>query len=741
MPHFTSTLLRMTLCTSLVWLTACGGCGDDQTGTGTSSNTGNQDMGQGTSPDGGGGGGGGDTDMAIAPPAGAVYVVVEATPIKTLHRPGDEVTLVATAYDQDDQPRADEALTWRVSPEGSATQGAEGKWMLVGEGEIMFEACLDSNPETCGSQVLLSDQSPPAIMLLEPSPGQEIDGQQQPTITVRGIATDATGVFVNGQPMELDPEGNFSTTLTPTFGINHIKAVATDDRQRRTGDAELDVLYGEAFYETLGDGTSGTRFEDGLLLHLGQRFFDDNSTPMALPDGTTITEDLADILSLLLKEIDLLSLVPNPIASGDELTLSIERIDLGPTTINLRVVEEGLELYLSAPNLEVDTTGFLEIEGARLGLDGGISAGISVLATISIDKLDADTPFVVEVDALDVAIENATSDFEDEQADAVFTLAESALRLQLEHVITDTLKDSFIDALPELLGGALNGLEDALSGQTFPLDAMLGNSPVDVTFAGAVQNAQKDPRRAITIDIDATLKAEAAPTKTSLGVAMMQAYEPYRVDLIEQGRIQIALRLGLINGLLHGLWNANFLEIDASSILPDDLKGVVKEARISAQLPPLVRPPARGEPHDLFLELGQLELELRTALGDQLVTYGVNLGAGVDLSLEDNELRLTISEDPEVTIWVIDTADGKPATLGPDELGGLFRDLLWPQLTSSLGEGLSLPLPVLDLSQLGEFAPTLNAFELSFEQLESIDVRDGFLVIHANLAGKLPVTP
>lgn len=733
-------LLRLTLCASVTLLTACGGCGDDNAGVGDSPTN----NGSGADMAGGGGGthNGSGGDMGeVTGESLAAYVVVEAAPIKTLHKPADEITLVATVYNQADQILTEEGVTWSVTPEGAASQGNEGKWTLVSEGELEFKACLESSPTTCASQTLLVDEDPPTIMLLEPTPGQEIDGQVQSTITVRGIAMQATGVFVNGQPMELDTEGNFSTTLSPTFGINHIKAIATDDRQRRTGDAELDVLYGQAFYPTLDDGTSGTRFEDGLLLHLGQRFFDDGSTPMNLPDGSPVTEDLADILSLLLAEIDLISLVPNPVADSADLSLSVTRIDLNETRVQLRVVDDGLELYLSAPNLEVDTSGLLNIEGAGLNLDGGIDASISILATISIDKTSPDTPFIVEVQELDVAIENATSDFVDEQADAVFTLAESALRLQLENVVTSTLEDSFIDAIPQLLGDALNGLEGALNGQSFPLDAMLGNEPVDVTFAGAVQNARKDPLRAISLDIDTTLKAEAAPTKTSLGVAMMQTFEPYDVTLLEQGRIQIALRLGLINGLLHGLWNANFLEIDATSILPDDLKSLVKEARISAKLPPLVKPAARGEAHDLFLELGQMELELRTALGDQLVTYGVSIGAGVDLSLENNELKLTISDEPQITIWVIGTEDGKTATLGADELTGLFEDLLWPQITSSLGEGLSLPLPVLDLSQLGTYAPSLNAFELNFEQLERIDTRDGFIVIHANLAGTLPVTP
>ncbi len=716
--------------------TACNGCGDDESGIPSDqTNKGSQD-------DMGGSGSSDDMDdlTPTAPPM-AAYIVMSADPVKPVYKPDSELTLTATVFDQYNQPFEDQDLTWSADPMTSVTSSDQITWNLNAEGDITFTVCATSSPDICADKTFIVDDAPPTIIITEPTPGQEFSAEDGETITVRGTVTDGSNqasAFLNGQSVTLDDQGNFEVIITPEFGVNHINAVATDDRQQNSSSAELDVLYAQQFYTPLTDGTSGVHFQDGLMLHLGQRFFDDGTIPMPEADGTIYTHDLTDILHLLVQRVDLLSLVPNPIADSDNLTLTIDRIALNEPQVNLHITETGIDLYLSVPAVEIDTQGLLDIEGAQLDLTGGISAKVSILASISLDKPAADQPFDVKVAALDVAIEDATSNFVDEQANAVFTLAESALRLQLENVIINTLNDSFIEALPELLGGALNGLEESLADQTFALDPMLGGEPIDISFAGKIQNAQKDPRKAITLDIDTTLSANIEPTKTSRGVALTEDYVPYEITFIEGGRVQIALRLGVINGLLHGLWNANLLDLDATELLPPDLANVVSTAVVSGKLPPVIRPPSKGENYDLFLEVGQLELQLQSLIGNQLVDYGVLLRAGVNISLENNQLNLTISQEPDITIWVIDTEDGKPATLGEDQLTVLFQEVLWPQLTESIGEGLSLPIPALEISQLGMYAPSLSNLDLQFQEVDSVEVRQGYLIIQANIQGELP---
>ena len=729
---FLTLLLGLSLTT-----TACSGCGDDAA---TPADT------NAVSADSGGDMSSNPGDLVSTAPE-LSYVALDVDPTRVVHLPGARVTITATAFDQRDEALLQQpAFAWSVSPEGAATrEAATGSWTLEREGAVTLSACAGEGGATrCAEARLNVDAAPPALMILEPSPGEEIDGAISSAIAVRGVVTDSNrieGVFVNGQAVTPEADGTFSAEVAPHFGVNHIRAVALDGRRRESATVELDVLFGESFHPALAadSGLSGARFEDGLAIHLGQRFFDDQSRLMTTPEGAERTDDLADVLALLLEELDLLALLPNPVVSSSALTLSVERIALNAAQIELDITDQGLELYLAAPGLEVDTLGALDIEGTALDLSGGITASVSILASIAIDKSSAEAPFVVEVSRLDVAIEEASPSFNDPQADAIFTLAESALRLQLEGAITEALSASFIDAVPQLLATALNGLEETIREQDLSFEAPFSPEPIAILFSGEIDEVMSQRRRALILEVDASLAARGAPSYDSLGVAMTTPEGALSAaEWLERGRAQIALRLGLINGLLHGLWNTGLLELDATTLLPPDLSGLIKEARLKAKLAPVIKPASQGAPHDLVLEIGQLELELRTSLSDQLVTYGVSLGAGVDLDVIEGALTLEIAEEPELAIWVIEVEGGGVATLGAEELEGLFRTALWPQLTESLKESLALKLPTLELEQLGAYAPRLSDLTLSFEQIDRVEVRSGFILIHAQLAGELP---
>ena len=54
------------------------------------------------------------------------------------------------------------------------------------------------------------------------------------------------------------------------------------------------------------------------------------------------------------------------------------------------------------------------------------------------------------------------------------------------------------------------------------------------------------------------------------------------------------------------------------------------------------------------------------------------------------------------------------------------------------GEGLSLPLPVLDISELGMFAPSLSTFTLTFDQVRDVVIVDDFIIVDSRLRGTLP---
>ena len=140
-----------------------------------------------------------------------------------------------------------------------------------------------------------------------------------------------------------------------------------------------------------------------------------------------------------------------------------------------------------------------------------------------------------------------------------------------------------------------------------------------------------------------------------------------------------------------------------------------------------------------MLHVGQLELTLDVALGNQTVTYGISMSAGVMAGLAMNELSFAISDAPALDIWVIAIeGESRRLTLEPEALEAILLTQLWPQLTASLSEGLGLPLPVLDIPALGQYAPALANFSLAFDQVRPLVVDGGYLLVDARLRGTLP---
>ncbi|MCZ7679741.1 MAG: hypothetical protein M5U28_13655 [Sandaracinaceae bacterium] len=63
---------------------------------------------------------------------------------------------------------------------------------------------------------------------------------------------------------------------------------------------------------------------------------------------------------------------------------------------------------------------------------------------------------------------------------------------------------------------------------------------------------------------------------------------------------------------------------------------------------------------------------------------------------------------------------------------------LWPDLRSSVADGLALELPLPALGDLGGLAPDLAGLTLELETTDRMRERGGVLVLDARLVGTLP---
>lgn len=658
------------------------------------------------------------------------FATLNMAPARTVYAVGTRVLPEVTVLDLSGQPIPEPLVDITYSP-GDAARAVDGRWELLKEGQVTFTACaLVPGPDglaVCASDTLVVDNGPPAVVIESPVGGfQSNDAGAQ--VRVEGTATDTHGevvVFVNGAEVAL-VDGRFETDVDLRFGVNHVEVVASDQVNPAAGVAAVDVLWAPSYLPVLED-RPGVALDDAIVFWLGQAFVDDRSPMRREPDGTYKTHDLVDILELVLRYVDLNQQVTNPVLNSAGAYLTVENIDIGKPRLVGDVVDGGIELFVQLNDLAMSTQGGLDINGQVLNLSGDIEATMSALIRLDVVKAGPTSPVEVTVGRLELAVESATANFASPDANAIFALAQSALRTTLETLLLEAVQGAFVDQLPTLLSGTLGALDTALQDQSIDLDLGFG-APLTLLLDARMTRLETHRRSRLEAGLSGSASLDTARLQPgSFGIPSQGAtVDPF----FDSSRIQIGVQEAFVNGLLHGLWDAGLLELDVTEQLPIQ----AERATISAKIQPLMRPPLEGQDGTVVLQVGQLEL-LIEALGRQ-DRYGVNLEAAATFELVGNALSVSFSPTPVVETWVIASGDTGPL-LTAEGLEQLLLGRVYPELLGALSGGLSLSLPVPDLSGLGSVAPALSSFSVAFGLARPMVMRDGWLVVDATLDGEL----
>lgn len=690
----------------------------------------------------------GETTTGPPPPPPPMRLTVTLDPALPIYRPGLKPLPVATIYDAAGELMESEQVAWSIEPPEAAQALENGRWEMLAEGDLVITGCTttpgaDGDP-VCGSRDILVDAGAPRITLSSPQPGAELLAEESQSIVVSGTVTDTNGeltLFVNGDEVELSDAGEFTTEVTPVFGINHIELTATDGRQPIAAETAVDVLWSRDYLPvpepTEANNTTRALLDGGIELRLGQQFLDDGEPLRIGAEDTEVTaRDLAGIVELLLMELDITSQIPNPLADSDEISLAVTSIDVIDPVVSVDVVDGGLELFIRLSNLQVNTEGFFNFEGQELNLNGGIRASAAAYSRVRVEKANPEQELTVEIETLELAIEDAEGYFVSSEANAVFALAESFLRDLLEDTLVDALESSFLDAIPETLIDVIGELEQILANQQFDLDIDL-LPPVALKLDGRLNRLETHLRSDLTAILDAEVSTDQPEViSDSRGIALSVAAGT-APPFFSSSRIQLGARMALINGLLHTLWRAGLFEIDAYTILPENLSFLLQSATLSARMPPLVTA-ARPDQSDrsLLVTLGQVEFT--ADFGLQQDVYGMLIRTSADVVFEDNALVLSINAEPNLVIWPISTT-GDTVMFEPEALKILIEAEVWPLLADALAENLSIPLPAFDLGSLGDLAPSLSNFAPTLVEARPITIREGYLIFDGGLEGSVPV--
>lgn len=656
-------------------------------------------------------------------------------PGRAVYAPGLKLLPEARVYDQFGEVMEGQEVVWNVQPSEAATlQEDTGRYLLDAEGQTTFEGCIE---EVCNQITILVDESAPSVVLTSPEPGAYLLASEHPTIQVQGQVADSHGdvlLYVNGNFVEPDASGDFSVELQPRFGINHIEILASDGLQDRDTIAGGDVLWA---YDFLNPGGERAMFhvKHGLQLHLGQNFMDDGEPLTFEGENEEVrTRDLAGVLELLLYEIDFMGQIPNPVVDSEVLSLAVSDVRVEKPTIEVRVVDEGLELYIQASDVRVSTQGSFDFEGEGLDLRGAIYATLSAFVHIRLHKSAPESPYETSITSVEIALEEARPQFVDGEANAVFEFAEGALQTVLVGLVEEQILNSFIQDLPGVLEEAILSIESSLSGQSFDLSTGVGD-PIQMDLGVRVHSLKASQDKHVLVAMDLEVDTQSLPLHADApGAPLALPAGEHQVPFFSTRRIQVGLPLELLNGLLFTIWNAGILNLDVASFLPSELSFLIQEVELKSKLPPVMTAPQIDEGgSDLLLTLGQLEFAAQFA--EQRDVYGINISVGVNIGLEEGSLVLTIDPEPQMKIWVVET-DADASFFTPENLGNALRAQLWPQISGIFEESLAVKLPSLELgSSVGEIAPGLSNFTLQVVQESPIQVQDGFVIFEGNLEG------
>ena len=669
-------------------------------------------------------------------------VEIRLKPARHVYSPGTKLEGTAVVYDADGNQLDDPDTRWSTTPSDGAEKRGGGKFELKQEGTLEVRACatLEGGRDVCGSKEIAVDAGRPEIQLDKPAAGALLGGNGDGPITVEGRVVDSHGkltAFLNGERLELDDKGRFSTEYEPTFGVNTLHVVASDSLNRSDATTTRAFLWAPHYGGTTQKSSKvHFSFDDGVAIDLGQDFFDDGEPPMRkTKESKLITEDFADILTVLTSNLDLASQIPSPVVDSGDTKFDVKSVNLGTPDITVDVTDDGLDVYLHVDNLVLQTSGTVKLEGQKLDLTGTASGRISAFAAVSVKRKTTSSTFESNVEEVDISLDRLTSSFADKKANAIFELADGVLRTKLEKTLVDALRSEVVAVLPKMLNETLTSLEKSLSDQSFSFESDLtGKRTVD--FQGEIRKFETAYRKSIFALLANDIETAGSDIHPNAPGIPMMVDGSSSVPLFDSGRIQIGLRLGLLNGMLTTLWKTSYLELDLSKSLPSNLSGVVEKADVSGKMPPVIRPARRTEPYDLVLEAGQIVLSAEAL--EQTDTYSLNLRVGVDVSLADNKLVLSVPDKPMLDSWLIQTTGDSPI-IEPDDLNALILSKVWPTIQKSLKGGLQLNLPVPDISNLSQIAPTLNNLTLDFVLTHPVAVRRGFLMFDSTLQGTLPL--
>ncbi len=564
-------------------------------------------------------------------------------------------------------------------------------------------------------------------------------------LTVSGTVSGATAasgvkVFVNDAPVAVDDTGAFSVELPARFGFNRVEVLADDGVQRPATREVREALYAPRF---LVPGASAVELGDALALRLSQRLLDTDQ-PAAEPDdqGVVSIPDLAALIEALIARIEPLQLLGDPVlAQGEPLALTVDAVSPGTPEVALVFTDTGLDVFLRLTDPSITTSGRLMLEGVPIDLHGTVLVSAAAYARIALVAGPGGEPGL-RLEAADVALERVAGRMDDSTAQAVLDTFGSLLRTVIEDFARRTVDDLIRSRVPDFIS---LGLGDVL--------ATVADIPLDVAADGVIPELHLRagfrlsapvavPRGHLTLTLSGTIR-QPGPVQAPHPIRGWRTRprrrpRPWASPWPLQAGAAVAVRMRTINALLHELWRQGGLQLDATPVIPENLRALLTGVQLDARLPPLVVAAPPGALYLFELQAGEIDLTTQSARSPAPDLYTISLRVGLTLTAEAGRLHFDLAPTVDVRA-ALRQAGGDRPFLPPDALGDLLSNLAVTELRKAIGNGLDVALDEIHLGAdtLGALAPSVTDVQILPQFPDRPRIQNGWFVLGTTLESRL----
>ncbi len=512
---------------------------------------------------------------------------------------------------------------------GSGTPGGSGGGSGSGSGSGMFTG---------------TDTTPPSISNLSPGRGAFVSGS--PAVTLSGNAQDGQSglrsLEVNGAPVAVAANGDWSVPVTLAFGTNLFTAKAVDNQGNSTY-VSWACLYAPQFVplsDLVPDAAGGRLSKDAIDLAL----------PLvlnAMPGGGALGQ----------------ALVGQTFNTGIFGSVQITAVNLPQQpSVSVAPKQGALDVSLLIPVLGVDA---VTTNGATIEIDA-----TNVRADLTVEiALDQNRNFDVTVPSASVAFGTLSVTSSDPTIQSLI----QALGPSLPSLVAPLLASSLQSALPPALESALNGLGGprtvTFAGVSITVEGKPSAFSIDPggITAGADGNVTAGPVSAL-----APPPAPGSPSRsTGAGFPTPSARRDLSIFVSEAAFCRAhtaawqagAFAVRIDQQFLNQLGIALPFPLDASFLLPffPALQALATPGQpvpvaleVEALLPPVVE--VSGAPSLLTLSWGEVHISVALDFGQgyqDVLTVNLAARVGLDATVSNGLIRFSLGQPASASASIL----------------------------------------------------------------------------------------